>query len=551
VTPSTHFKPDISGFVFVASMYCIGMFLLPLSVMRFDLSRIPGDLGDARLNNYFLEHGYKWLTGQAPSFWDAPFFYPTLRTMSFSDNHLGTLPIYALFRLLEFDRETSYQIWFLVIFTLNYFSCAWVLRKLSITRVGAAVGAFIFSFSLPMAAQMNHSQLLPRFMIPFTFFFTIKYLENKSYKTLLLACAAFSIQFYLTMYMGLFLILALILFFISSILLQNNRNNQFIEYISNNYKNIAITSLIFVGTFISLLPLILPYRQTSLELGTRSWGEIRLFLPRISSYFSPPTGSLLWSWIPSMNKALGMTWEHHLFVGALPFAAFAIMPAIYYRSRKDSIAKTGMVAWLTMTFLTLLTLHGDLSLYKIALHIPGINGVRVVSRIILLELFFLSLIMGIIITRISESKTFLSSNILKTATVVLLLFFVPLDQYVTASDSASYSKSESQDRLKTIENTIKKKNPSSRVFAYMPQNSPEPPFVIHLDAMMAAQDLNMATVNGYSGKFPSGYIGSFFEHYDQCNSYLTWIIESTKNIDSTANYHLFKNVVIVGRDRCL
>ncbi len=84
------------------------MYIVPLQMMHFDLSFIPGDIGDARLNNYFLEHGYKWLTGQVESFWNAPFFYPTIRTMSLSDNHLGVLPIYALFRFLHFDRETSY-----------------------------------------------------------------------------------------------------------------------------------------------------------------------------------------------------------------------------------------------------------------------------------------------------------------------------------------------------------------------------------------------------------------------------------------------------------
>ena len=544
-------RPGVSGLLPIVAAYCVGMCILPLQLMGFDLSRIPGDLGDARLNNYFLEHGYKWLTGQAPGFWDAPFFYPTLRTMSFSDNHLGTLPIYALFRLLEFDRETSYQIWFLVIFTLDYFSCAWVLRKLSINPLGAAVGAFIFSFSLPMAGQMNHSQLLPRFMIPFTFFFAIKYLENKSNKTFMLACATFSIQFYLTMYMGLFLVLALLLFFIASTVVRGKRYKPSFEFNANNYKAVSIKALAVIATFVSLLPLMLPYRKTSLELGARSWEEIRLFLPRISSYLSPPGGSLLWSWIPSMNVALGKTGEHFLFVGALPFAAFAMMPAVYCRFRKDSVVITGMIAWLTMTCLIVLTLHGDLSLYKIALYIPGFSGVRVVSRVILLELFFLSLIMGVIITKISESKTFLSVNFPKAGTVALLLLSLTLDQYVSASDSAAYSKSGSQHRLRNIENIVKEKNPSSGVFAYMPQNSPEPPYVIHLDAMMAAQDLHMATVNGYSGKFPKGF-GYFYEHPDRCDGYIFWLIASMRPTSSHSDiYNSISNVAIIGRGSCL
>ena len=30
--------------------------------------RIPGDIGDARFNSYVLEHFFRWITGQAPSF---------------------------------------------------------------------------------------------------------------------------------------------------------------------------------------------------------------------------------------------------------------------------------------------------------------------------------------------------------------------------------------------------------------------------------------------------------------------------------------------------
>jgi len=85
----------------------------------------------------------------------------------------------------------------------------------------------------------------------------------------------------------------------------------------------------------------------------------------------------------------------------------------------------------------------------------------------------------------------------------------------------------------------------------MPQKTSDSPTIIHLDAMMAAQNLNMATVNGYSGKFPRGYIGYFFEHYDQCDNYMIWKIVSTQLYNGSENrYKLFDNVEIIGRDGC-
>ena len=45
-------------------MSCIGMYIVSLQMMHFDLSFILGHFGDASLNKYFLEHGHKWLQGQ-------------------------------------------------------------------------------------------------------------------------------------------------------------------------------------------------------------------------------------------------------------------------------------------------------------------------------------------------------------------------------------------------------------------------------------------------------------------------------------------------------
>jgi len=544
-------KSKISGFLLIASMYCVGMYILPLQLMRFDLSRIPGDLGDARLNNYLLEHGYKWLTGQVASFWDAPFFYPALRTMSYSDNHLGTLPIYAFFRLLEFDRETSYQLWFLVIFTLNYFSCAWVLKKLSINSLGSAVGAFIFSFSLPVLARIGHSQLLPRFMIPFSFYFTLNYFEKPTNKLFIFTCISVVFQFYLTIYMGLFLSIGLAFLFIANYILTINNINKEKYKITHYYRQVTIKFLILIVPIAILLPLLWPYYKTALELGGRQWGEIKLMLPRFSSYFYPPNGSLSWNWLTPIGRMLPMPWEHQIFVGGFPILAFIMMPVFYFRNRIDPLSRKGMLAFITVGLLILLTLYFNYSLYKIASYIPGLNAIRAVTRIILMDLFLLSIITGVIITKISEKKSLLSNTSRKIAFTFIALIIIILDQYVITTNSNSYSKSESQNRLKIIENLVQRKDPSAKVFAYMPSPSSEP-HIVHLDAMLAAQNLNMATVNGYSGKFPVGYLGYFYEHYDRCEAYYVWMIASTQNkYGSKYRYDLFKDVLIIGRDDCL
>src|ERR1700739_3337747 len=106
-----------------------GLYFVPLKILDKDFSKIPGDLGDARFNNYILEHGYKYLTGKTDKYWDAPFMYPYKNVIALSDNLLGTVPVYSFFRMIGYDRETSFQWWFLALFALNFICCFWALNK--------------------------------------------------------------------------------------------------------------------------------------------------------------------------------------------------------------------------------------------------------------------------------------------------------------------------------------------------------------------------------------------------------------------------------------
>ena len=54
----------------------LGLYFITLNVVGHKLQYFPGDLGDARLNIYLLEHAHKFFTGQLKSFWNAPFMFP-------------------------------------------------------------------------------------------------------------------------------------------------------------------------------------------------------------------------------------------------------------------------------------------------------------------------------------------------------------------------------------------------------------------------------------------------------------------------------------------
>lgn len=547
-------KNKLLDLLLIFVIFCIGMYLVPLQMIHSDFSLIPGDLNDSRLNNYFLEHGYKWMTGQEKSFWNAPFFYPAVNTMAFSENHLGTLPLYALFRFLHFDRETSYQLWFLALFALNYFSCAWILRKFSINALGASAGAFIFTFSLPIIAQTWHSQLFPRFMIPIAFYFAFKYLEKPEIKAFALICLSAVIQLYSVIYMGFFLILGLLCLTVSFFLIKKDRM-LLKEALWGSHRTHMV--LILFTSAIALLPLLIPYIVTALDYKMRSWEEISSMLPRVTSYFYPASGSLLWNWLRPIGEHLPMSWEHAIFIGLIPLIVFIILPLFFLRKQREPMLQRGIIIFLAIIILIILTLYltQRFSFYRLViLLLPGARAIRAVTRIILFNLFPFSLLLGIMLTKLTECKAILSRNFVRLLLSALILFAVILDQKVQPEFYPTYSKIEAQNRSKAIERLVlkkssfNKKDSSKIVFAYMPRRLNNLPSVVHIDAMMAAQNLNMATVNGHSSNWPHNY-WDFYTYYYSYVSLKIWKeFSQQKYCRYYADKELFKNLIVIGQE---
>src|SRR5690554_544466 len=116
-----------------------------LNFLGFNLDYIFGDLVDGRLNNYFLEHGFRFVIGHYHSFWSPSFYFPVENVLVYSDNHIGTLPLYSFYRLLGLDIETAYQAWIISIFILNGLSAYLVLRLSNFNILGSLIGAMIFT----------------------------------------------------------------------------------------------------------------------------------------------------------------------------------------------------------------------------------------------------------------------------------------------------------------------------------------------------------------------------------------------------------------------
>ncbi len=234
----------------------VGLYFMPIAVFESNLSKMPGDLGDTRFNNYILEHGHKYLTGKIDNYWDAPFLYPYKNVTALSDNLLGTLPIYSFFRGIGADRETAFQFWLLTLFTLNFIFCFIALNKWSANVILSSVGAYIFAFSIYNLGQLDHVQVFPKFIAPLVIYWFWKFISETKIKYFLFASLGLIYQFYCGMYLAFMLTYVLLFFGIAyfGIYGRQSWHNKFW-----NKRSIAYLSSIVILSVFILLPLIRPY----------------------------------------------------------------------------------------------------------------------------------------------------------------------------------------------------------------------------------------------------------------------------------------------------
>lgn len=512
---------------------------------------------DARFNMYILEHGYLWIEGVDRSFWSAPFFYPQPFVTAYSDNLLGSLPFYFLLRKIGEERENAFRAYIILIFILNYLSTYWVLRRWNICSLGAIGGAYLFTFSLPSMAQINHIQLAPRFLIPFGFYFLFLLCESKKIKYFYLLLLTIGFQIYIGIYMGYMLCLCLFVTFlvikvreigfwkmISIFQLKFHASrmieNKFRYFLSisffNKNKNYILGIIVFI---IILIPLIIPYLIVSRQVGTRDWAEISSMLPRISSYFHGPS-SLVYGKIMKFGEALPLPWEHQLFMGIFPFLSIIFFLIIFHR-RLDKRVKffdIGLTLLISLLIIFIITLYvNGLSIYRLIAIFPGANAIRSVTRIILVMLFPIAFItavsLDIIFFILKNRMTKIGLKRWKTYAFltiysVSMIICLAIDQL---SWIPMFSIAEERSRLQKIESKVFSQMKShdlrknrNILWVNKSDGSQYGVYLTHLDAMLVGQDLRIPVINGYSGNIPPKYGGSLYQlTQGKCSDMSLWI----------------------------
>lgn len=485
-------------------MLIVGTYLVPIGILESDFSKIPGDLGDARFNNYILEHGHQFLKGEVDSYWEAPFMFPYKKSITFSDNLLGSLPIYSAWRFLGFDRETAFQWWILTIFIFNFLAALWVLQKWSQNYILASVGAYIFAFSIMLVGNIYNVQTLPRFILPFLFYWLWRFLKEEKTKYFVGLALGLVYQFYCGIYLG-FLALYVLAFFTISLLLVSKDFRISMQTLTSKKFIIEILLTAFVSIF-ALGVLMYPYYVHSQTYGLRSLSEVMNTVPMLQSYFFTNSSSYTWGGLlGDHGKTINSWWCHFLFIGILPWIAVLGSTILVFRKNfiKTKKGKALLIFLLALILSICFSIRiGDYSLYYLVCKLPGFSAMRSVNRIINTELFLFILVLIFFFKELS--------NITKYGKyiVYILPVLVIFDNLVSPSELKRFDKSETQERVSSVRNSIfNQKDRGSEAIAYLRFNKGEGRRDIiftNLDVMLASQDLKVPCVNAYSGSFPDG-----------------------------------------------
>lgn len=510
-------------------LLCVGLYLIPLNIFDLDFSKIPGNFGDARFNNYILEHDYLYFIGQVDKYWDAQFMYPFKNVIAFSDNLLGTAPIYAVFRLIGADRETAFQYWLIILFALNFICCYWALYKWSDNNVLSSTGAYIFSFSILLVGNIYNVQTIPKFLVPLVFYWCWKYFTQKEIKYFLFLSLGVIFQFYCGIYLGFLLLYALLFLFIAYVIIYRDftlfRQFKKRKIIGNHLIVLIIICCLFI-------PFILPYIFISQEAGIPSFEEVKQYIPTLRSYFFTSKAPILWTAL-SEHAVLELKnwWCHFLFIGALPWLGIIAVPIVFLLKKTDSNSKK-FIAFLCLglflSFIFCLNING-FTLYKYIYELPGFAAIRSINRLINIEIMFFVLIFVFVFKELSNYSPKMNWFVL------CFPLFVILDNAINSKEIMKYDKKESQNQIERVRKEIQSQyNNKYKAIAYM-SDSVENKVNFHIDVMLVCQELNISCVNAYSGHNPGQY-NDFFNRTDE-ESLMSWC--QFNNIESESIQRIY------------
>lgn len=487
-----------------AVLWVVGMLLDYHPTLLSGFARMQSELNDTRLNNYFLEHSYRWLL-RVPTdvrFWDPPAFFPAPNTAAYSEILLSVAPVYWMNRALGAAPDVAFQLWLLTMASLNYVASYLLLRRtLQADRAAAALGAFVFAFGAPRGAQVLHAQLVPQFFTLLVLYALWRAFDSarsrvtpRKTTTESPWIAAFFLgvvaQLYAGFYYAWFLGFALLVAALWSAAIPRYRAAT-LGLVRRQWWVIAGCAVLSAAL---VWPMAAHYLRAARDVGLRDMATVMPMLPRPASWMYMGGGSWLYGSLAQVPLFRAIPAEHEQRLGLGLVTTMLAISGLWVARHRTPARLMLLTAASLVVVTTLWTPR--LSPWTLVFHaVPGAAALRAVSRIGMMLLIPASFGVTIVAQRLAARRW--------RALVPLLAAVVVAEQ---GQAMPWYDRADARARTAAVAAAI----PSGcAAFLYTPIASGGDPWVYHGDAMWAALERGVPTVNGYSGNLPPAW--SFYD----------------------------------------
>jgi len=479
---------------FLAAVGLAGLLLTFHPTIFSGFDRMQPEAGDVLLNNYFLEHTYRWaFDADYPySFWSPGFFYPTPDTFTYSETLIGTAPLYWLLRA-AFSETVACQLWIMMTYALNFLAMVVVLRWFGVNTVLTAAGAYLFAFGLVRVDHLTQQQLMPHYFSPFAVWYAWSFVCEPSVRRGWLLITLCVMQVFASLHLGWFLGFGLLIFAIWAVVVEPGSGQRLWQF-ARRRPVAMLVPLLLAGTVIGAYARNY-YRGTP---GDRSYLEAAMYCPYPDGWLVATPGSL---WADHLTpRDVNNFSEKMLFQGFMLDAA--MLAAGWYAWRRRFPYRGLVLATLGTSLVLALVVTrwgGNLSLW-FAVHqlVPGANAFRAVGRIALVAYMF-GTIGGLVGVQSLLSEKVTSPRI-RSLVFGLIAILMILEQVRPRPEH--FDKREFFEPVEALVPHLTGMDAGHVVY-----DEAVLYYRHHIFAMWAGMQAKVPVMNGFSGANPPGYPG--------------------------------------------
>ena len=514
--------------LFLFNLFLISMFLFQYT----SFGSFPGDSGDTKVVLMMLENFYSAISSSNKNFLNFNILYPIKNTAFFSETMWGVAWIYSIFRYLGFHIYEAFNLYFITVVLINFIASFYVFHKLKLSIFSSYIGAFIFSCSLPVVAQDVHFHLFFRAAIPLMVLYLICYFDTKI--TLYLSSSIFLLvfQFLCSMYLGVF---SFLLFFILFIVKTKPDAFKFKLYFLNAFEEVKsflknqnkLESIFFYLILLLFITYCIKY------ISVKMYFDFSRGLPDkgllVFQSFLTTSRSPLIPFI-ALPKGYPLT-EQQAYIGLVPIMIFIMGVSLKVYKMTNTINKDILLSGLVL--LILFFSIGPLNIYFLIYMLPGLDGIRAPSRVVLILLFPIALFIGITIDKIIYKYFKL---------LPLIILILSWGEVYFSKKSISKINIETNLDKSYFKNIPKLNKEDILVFKNTDKNG----WNIPMDTSVAlyAAEKNIKLMNGFTSFVPKG-LGRFQKCDDikKALNYLESYKEKNLTIESNVGYW---NIIPIG-----